>query len=40
MAQEWFVKKNPERMRVIVYSVVGMAIVMCMLTLMAFSSAK
>jgi|GEM_PF-5716615 hypothetical protein len=40
MSQQWIVKKNPEWIRVVVYSVIGMAIVMGIITFAALSTAK
>ncbi|MGA2508598.1 MAG: hypothetical protein ABSG27_00095 [Candidatus Acidiferrales bacterium] len=40
MYPQWIVKKNPEWIRVVVYSAIGMAIVMGIITFAALSTAK
>jgi hypothetical protein len=40
MSRHWIVKKDHERLRVIVYSIVGMAILMGMMMLAGLSATK
>jgi len=40
MSRHWIVKKNNERVWVIIYSVVGMALLMCIMAFAALSAAK